>query len=145
MEVQGQFDLVDQCQVFELVQDLYAINTWFKFEDKFKTSQKLSSSQGITQNEYVGNNGKEPVKVQVRWKPFNVQEVFQFKSKVFVGLIITLGLECHTLIIQGLSCFWHSLFEVVIPSFSWSTIKPFHVGTWVCFGYLEQGLFVCNI
>ena len=26
-------------------------HTWFKFEIKFKTSQKLSSSQGITQTE----------------------------------------------------------------------------------------------
>ena len=62
MRFQGQFDLEDQGQgpVFELVQDLYVINTWFKFEDKIQNPQKLSCSQGITQTTQPTTTTTEP-------------------------------------------------------------------------------------
>ena len=37
--------------VFELIRDLYVINTWFKFEGKIQNDSKLSHSQGITHDD----------------------------------------------------------------------------------------------
>ena len=47
---QGQFNLEDKksgSPVFELVRDLYVINTWFKFEDKIRNDSKVIMSKGI--------------------------------------------------------------------------------------------------